>query len=100
MSDVTRDDLAREFHEVYEALAPAYDYSTRVDSAVPWDDVPEPNKSLMLAVSGAIIAKYSASNHADYSAASVKDRADWYADYESSPDVAANAFQRGWEASR
>jgi hypothetical protein len=46
--------LARRFHECYELLAPEFRYSTRKESAVPWDEVPEPNRSLMVAVATAI----------------------------------------------
>lgn len=42
--------LAREFHEVYERLAPAFGYKTREASAKPWVDVPQQNKELMIAV--------------------------------------------------
>ena len=42
--------LAQQFHETYERLAPAYAYKTREASAVPWQDVPENNKRLMIAV--------------------------------------------------
>jgi len=42
--------LAREFHERYERLAPEFDYKTREASAVPWEDVPEANRRLMVAV--------------------------------------------------
>jgi hypothetical protein len=48
-------DLARAFHEAYERLAPRYGYQTRKDSAVPWSEVPEPNKSLMVAVAQELI---------------------------------------------
>ncbi len=43
-------DLARRFHETYERLAPSFGYDTRPDSAVPWDEVPERNRNLMIAV--------------------------------------------------
>ncbi|KKM92101.1 hypothetical protein LCGC14_1221700 [marine sediment metagenome] len=43
--------LAEQFHESYEELAPAFSYKTRKASAVPWKDVPEQNKKLMIAVS-------------------------------------------------
>ena len=43
-------DLAKEFHETYEQLAPQYGYKTRAESAVPWEDVPENNRRLMAAV--------------------------------------------------
>ncbi|MET0786562.1 MAG: hypothetical protein ABWY25_07650 [Paenisporosarcina sp.] len=42
--------FAQWFHEAYERLAPNFGYTTRKSSAVPWRDVPEPNKSLMIAV--------------------------------------------------
>lgn len=42
--------LACRFHETYERLAPSHGYETRKASAVPWADVPEKNKSLMIAV--------------------------------------------------
>lgn len=46
----TSEQIAREFHETYENFAPNYGYKTRNESAVPWDSVPGPNKSLMIAV--------------------------------------------------
>lgn len=42
--------IARSFHAAYEELAPSVGYQTRPESAVPWDDVPEPNRRLMVAV--------------------------------------------------
>lgn len=42
--------LAKKFHEAYERLAPQFGYSTRQESAVPWDQVPAANKRLMIAV--------------------------------------------------
>ena len=42
--------VAQAFHEAYERLAPQFSYETRQASAVPWDEVPEPNRSLMIAV--------------------------------------------------
>lgn len=47
---MTAEDLARLFHETYERMAPEHGYETRKDSAVPWDSVPDQNKSLMTAV--------------------------------------------------
>lgn len=41
--------LARRFHEAYERLAPEYGYKTRPESAVAWEDVPAPNRALMIA---------------------------------------------------
>ena len=43
------ENLARRFHEVYESLAPLFDYRTRRATAVPWEDVPEANRRLMVA---------------------------------------------------
>lgn len=42
--------LARQFHNTYERLAPLFGYETRQESAVPWDQVPEPNRLLMIEV--------------------------------------------------
>lgn len=48
--------LARLFHETYERLAPSCGYRTRERSAVPWADVPDDNKQLMVATAGEVIA--------------------------------------------
>jgi hypothetical protein len=48
--------VARYFHEAYERLAPSFGYETRKESAVAWDDVPEPNRSLMVAVAAEVLA--------------------------------------------
>lgn len=48
--------LARLFHETYERLAPQFGYKTREASAVPWEDVPDSNKRLMVAVAGEVEA--------------------------------------------
>lgn len=50
--------LARLFHETYERLAPDYGYRTREASAVPWDEVPERNRSLMIATADHVIDVY------------------------------------------
>jgi dephospho-CoA kinase len=55
-SGTDRETLAKLFHENYERLAPSFGYATRQASAVAWDAVPEPNKSLMIAVADAVIA--------------------------------------------
>jgi hypothetical protein len=47
---LTAEELARAFHETYERLAPEFGYETRRESAVPWEEVPENNKRLMIAV--------------------------------------------------
>lgn len=49
--------LAKQFHETYERLAPEYGYKTREASAVPWNEVPEQNKKLMIAVCREIMTK-------------------------------------------
>jgi len=43
------EEIAKEFHETYERLAPDFDYETRAASAVDWKDVPEGNRKLMVA---------------------------------------------------
>lgn len=53
--EMTPEALARQFHETYERLATNYGYTTRRTSAVPWEEVPEPNKSLMIAVATEIL---------------------------------------------
>lgn len=45
----TPEETARRFHEAYEALAPLFDYRTRIESSVPWERVPDANKKLMIA---------------------------------------------------
>lgn len=49
--------LAEMFHEEYERLAPHMSYQTRKDSRVPWDDVPEPNRSLMVATCRSVLLR-------------------------------------------
>ena len=48
--------LAQRFHEVYERLAPQFEYRTRVASAVPWWFVPIKMRQLMTAVCAEILA--------------------------------------------
>lgn len=47
--------LAKRFHETYEKLAPQFNYKTREESKVAWDDVPEDNKNLMMATCAEIL---------------------------------------------
>jgi hypothetical protein len=47
---MTAEQLAQKFHEIYEELAPSHGYETRKESAVPWEEVPEKNRNLMIAV--------------------------------------------------
>jgi hypothetical protein len=48
--------LAQAFHESYERLAPEFGYQTRAESAVPWAEVPEANRQLMIASAQAVLA--------------------------------------------
>ena len=43
------------WHNHYERLARQFGYDTRADSQVPWDDVPEKNRALMIATCQAVI---------------------------------------------
>lgn len=54
---MTAEQLAQLFHESYEELAPGFGYETRRASAVPWAEVPEPNRSLMVAVAGRVLTR-------------------------------------------
>lgn len=53
---MSAEQLAQKFHDIYERRAPEYGYTTRKSSAVPWSAVPEPNKSLMIAVCNEILS--------------------------------------------
>jgi cupin superfamily acireductone dioxygenase involved in methionine salvage len=46
--------VAKLFHDTYERLAPQYGYKTRDETAVAWEDVPWPNKALMIAVAATV----------------------------------------------
>jgi hypothetical protein len=46
--------IARAFHEAYERLAPNHGYETRKASAKPWEEVPEANRRLMIAVAAEV----------------------------------------------
>jgi hypothetical protein len=48
--------LARKFHETYERLAPTFGYTTRPETAVPWEAVPLLNQQLMIAVCEELLA--------------------------------------------
>lgn len=54
---ITPEELAELFHTTYEELAPQFNYKTNENTAVPWQDVSEPNKSLMLAVAKKILER-------------------------------------------
>ena len=53
----TEEMVAREFHKAYEDLALHFGYKTRQDTAVPWEDVPEKNRNLMMAVITELLTK-------------------------------------------
>jgi hypothetical protein len=48
--------VAKLFHETYERLAPFYHYETREGTRVPWEQVPEQNKRLMIAVATEVLS--------------------------------------------
>lgn len=48
--------VARLFHETYERLAPQFNYETRRATARPWDEVPEDNRRLMIAVANEVLS--------------------------------------------
>jgi len=54
---VVPEELAQLFHEVYERKAPEHGYRTREASAVPWDQVPERNRDLMIATASEVLAR-------------------------------------------
>lgn len=47
--------VASAFHEAYERLAPLCNYETRQESAVPWDEVPLENRTLMISVAADLL---------------------------------------------
>jgi hypothetical protein len=53
---ITAEQVAELFHTRYEELAPSFGYSTRKESAVPWKELPENNRKLMIAVSEFVLA--------------------------------------------
>lgn len=55
---MTPEQLAQEFHAIYESLAPEFGYQTRRESAKPWQEVPENNRRLMIAVCQEILRRH------------------------------------------
>jgi len=49
------EDLARRFHEIYETLAPSFEWTTQERSRVPWNELPPENRKLMIAVCRIVI---------------------------------------------
>lgn len=56
MAENSSERMARLFHEHYERLAPSYQYETRKESAVPWEQVPANNRELMIDVASSLLA--------------------------------------------
>jgi uncharacterized caspase-like protein len=48
--------VAKLFHETYERLAPYYNYESRKETRVPWEQVPEQSKRLMIAVTTEVLS--------------------------------------------
>ncbi len=48
--------VAKLFHDTYERLAPSFNYDTRRATRVPWEEMPERNKRLMIAVTAEVLA--------------------------------------------
>lgn len=57
--NITPEQLAKQFHDTYERLAPDFGYNTRKESAVDWKDVPDNNKLLMIETCKQIIESLS-----------------------------------------
>lgn len=55
---LTGERLARDFHKVYEELAPRFGYTTREASAVAWENLPDDNRALMVATCTEIIERW------------------------------------------
>lgn len=55
LAAATTEEIARKFHKYYERLAPRFGWATQSESAVPWDDLPDRNRLLMLAVVARIL---------------------------------------------
>ncbi len=52
---MTAEELAELFHETYEKLAPIFKYETRLKTRVPWKNVSEPNRALMITTAQVIL---------------------------------------------
>jgi len=49
--------IAKRFHLAYEQLAPQHGYTTREKSRVPWEQVPDNNRALMVATVADLLEK-------------------------------------------
>ena len=52
---IDSEEVARKFHEIYERLAPDYGWDTNKETKKSWNDIPESNKQLMIAVSREVL---------------------------------------------
>ncbi len=84
---VDAEELARAFHESYERLAPQYNYRTRRGSAVPWEDVPESNRRLMIATAGEVINRIRAEDRRIEALAEAELGESWSQELDSSAPV-------------
>src|SRR5690606_31714952 len=75
---VTAEELARLFHETYERLAPEHGYQTRPESAKPWEQVPEQNRRLMVAVCGIVLDALTSAPPQAAAAEGGDSRCDWW----------------------
>jgi hypothetical protein len=83
--------IAQAFHEQYERLAPAFGYKTREASAVPWADVPDDNKHLMIEVVDTLLGEGVIVSGAEHDLAQqfVDGIRTWYEEAEKSGLIAA-----------
>jgi len=56
--NIKAEELARTFHEEYEKLASRFNYETRKETKGDWENLPNNNKQLMIAVAEAVMDKY------------------------------------------
>lgn len=87
--------IARMFHETYERLAPSFGYETRRQSAVPWEQVPEQNKALMIAVA-AEVASVLLADQADAILTAAERRADEAHNADFEPTEREALLQQAW----
>jgi len=55
LSEISPEQLAKEFHIIYERLAPRYGYETKRESRTDWEKVPKKNRDLMIATSKTLL---------------------------------------------
>jgi len=56
--NIKAEELARTFHKEYEKLASRFNYETRKETKGDWENLPNNNKQLMIAVAEAVMDKY------------------------------------------